>query len=86
MIELVTRSGEGNLIIPKEVLEKIGVSKVDKFILVSDNDTILLKTLKKTDKKKDILNLLDYFADRFAEKGITENEIEKLIEEVRKSK
>ncbi len=84
MAEVVTISSKGQIVIPKEIRETMGIVKGEKFVIISDKDAILLKKLKDSDLKKKMYKLLDYFSDQFEEAGITKSEIEKEIAEERR--
>ncbi len=84
MAEVVSVSSKGQIVIPKEIREAMGIMKGEKFIIVSDRDAILLKRLKDGDLKKRMHKLLDYFSDKFEETGITKDDIEKEIAQARR--
>ncbi len=79
MAEVVSVSSKGQIVIPKEIRDAMGIVKGEKFAVISDKDAILLKRIKDSDLKK----LLDYFSDKFDEAGITKSDIEKEIAESR---
>lgn len=58
--------------------------KGEKFIIVGEKDTILLRKLEENKLKRRILKLLDYFADKFAEAEVTERDVEVEIAKARK--
>jgi len=84
MAEVVSVSSKGQIVIPKEIRDAMGISKGEKFIVVSDRDAILLKRLKDGDLKKRMYKLLDYFSNKFEEADITKSDIEKEIAEARR--
>ncbi len=84
MAEVVSVSSKGQIVIPKEIRDAMGLVKGEKFIIVSDRDAILLKRLKDSDLKKRMYKLLDYFSDKFEEAGIAKDDIEKEIAEARR--
>jgi AbrB family looped-hinge helix DNA binding protein len=71
MAEVATVSSKGQIVIPKEIRDAMGIVKGEKFVIISDEDAILLKRLKDSDLKKSMYKLLDYFSDKFEEAGIT---------------
>lgn len=52
MREVVNLSSKGQLVIPKNMREEIGLSPRDKFVLVNNKNTILLKRLQEEEKAK----------------------------------
>ncbi len=76
MVEIITVSSKGQVVIPKEIRDVMGIERQDKFILVHDKDSILLKRIKEDDFKKKIKKLLDQSAKEFKKHGITKKEIQ----------
>ena len=86
MVEVITVSSKGQIVIPKEVRETMGIEKKDKFILIHDNDSILLKRIQEGDIRKKMKKLLDQTAKEFKKRGITKKDIEREIRAVRRSR
>ncbi len=84
MVEIITVSSKGQVVIPKEVRDVMGIEKLDKFILVHDKESILLKRIKEDDFKKKIKKLLDQTAKEFKKHGITKKDIQQEIAAVRR--
>jgi len=84
MADVVSVSSKGQIVIPKEIRDAMGIVKGEKFAVISDKDAILLKRLKDSDLKRSMYKLLDYFSDKFDEAGITKSDIEKEIAEARR--
>ncbi len=84
MVEVVSVSSKGQIVIPKKIREAMGIVKGEKFVVISDKDAILLKRLKDSDLKKRMYKLLDYFSDKFEETGVTKNDVEKEIAKARR--
>lgn len=84
MANVVSVSSKGQIVIPKEIREALGITKGEKFIIVGEKDTILLKKIEENKLKRKMLKLLDYFADKFAEAEVTEKDVEVEIAEARK--
>ena len=83
MAEVVSVSSKGQIVIPKEIRDAMGIVKGEKFVVINDKDAILLKRIKDSDLKKKMYKLLDYFSDKFEEANITKSDIEKEITEAR---
>ena len=84
MVDIITVSSKGQIVIPKEIRDSMGIEKQDKFILVHDRDSILLKRIKEGNFKKKMKKLLDQTAKEFRKQGITKSEIQKEIDAVRR--
>ena len=79
-------SRNGQIVIPAEIREAMGIEQADRFLVVSEGEEIVLRRVKKTSKKKELLELLERFQRYAEDKGITREDVEKAIEEVRKAK
>ena len=84
MIEVVSLSSKGQLVIPKDVREEMGLSPKDKFALVASGDNILLKRIKEPDLRKRMRTLMTEFAVEMKKQGITREEAMKEIKLARK--
>ena len=84
MVEIITVSSKGQIVIPKDIRNEMGIEKKDKFILVHDKDSILLKRINEQDFKKKMRKLMDRTAVEFKKRGITRKDIEKEIAAVRR--
>ncbi len=86
MIEVVNLSSKGQLVIPKDMREEMRLNPKDKFVLVSDKDTIILKKLQEDEIKVRMKSLMDTFAREFKKAGITKEDLTREIKAVRKAK
>ena len=84
MVDIITVSSKGQIVIPKDIRDSMGIEQQDKFILVHDKDSILLKRIKEGDFKKKMKKLLDQTAKEFKKQGIKKSEIQKEIDAVRR--
>ena len=84
MVEIITVSSKGQIVIPKDIRSEMGIEKKDKFILVHDKDSILLKRVREEDFEKKIKKLLDQTANEFKKRKLTKKDIEKEITAVRR--
>jgi len=87
-IEITKMTSRGQVVIPQDIREKEGFEEGEKFVVVDINGTILLKRVKNLTTKT-----LDDFEKSFKSlwetakaSGVTENDVEKEIEEHRKSR
>ncbi len=86
MIDVITISSKGQIVIPKKMREEANLIEQDKLIIVSDKDQIVLKKVSKEKAKTKLLKLMDQVGRRFEEIGINEEDIQKEIEAVRDGK
>ena len=86
MIEVVNLSSKGQLVIPKDMREEMDLHAKDKFVLVNDEDTILLKRIQEKEIKARMVSLRKTFTNEFRKAGITKEDLVKEIKAVRKSK
>jgi len=83
MIDVITMSSKGQFVIPREIREDMRLEKQDKFVVVHDKDSILLKKIKRQEASKKMLKLLDQFSQKFQEAGITTDDIKEEIKKAR---
>ena len=86
MIEVVTMSSRGQLVIPKNIRKEMGLQERDKFIIVRDSENVILRKIKKGQPDKKMLNLLDEFARKFEEARISPEDVKEEIKKVRARK
>ena len=80
-MEVVRVSSKGQVVIPKRVREKMGIKEGEYLLLVQEGDILVMKKLD--------INLEEVFeeGERVArEKGITKEDVERAIMEVRYGK
>ena len=83
MIEVVTMSSRGQLVIPKRIRREMGLQERDKFIIVRDSENLILRKIKKGQPDRKLLSLLDEFARKFEEARISPEDVK---EEIRKAR
>jgi len=86
MIEVVNLSSKGQLVIPKDMREEMKLNQRDKFVLVNDKDTIIMKRLQEEELKTRMKSLMREFTRQFSRAGITKEDIKKEIKAVRQAK
>lgn len=75
IVEVVVVDEKGRVVIPREVRERLGLSKGSRLLLVElDVDTIMLRKL-------DVKRILETIAREIRKKGIDLEKIEREIEE-----
>lgn len=76
-------SSKGQVVIPEEIRELLDLHTGDKFIVIGDKDTIILKTIQKPSIKN--LSMLMEKANKQAKKaGLTKKDVEEAIKKARK--
>ncbi|HYA94279.1 MAG TPA: AbrB/MazE/SpoVT family DNA-binding domain-containing protein [Thermodesulfobacteriota bacterium] len=83
MIEVVTMSSRGQLVIPKRIRKEMGLQERDKFIIVRDSENVILRKIKRGQPDRKLLSLLDEFAKKFEEARISAEDVK---EEIRKAR
>ena len=79
-------SSSGQIVIPAEIRELMGIETADRFLVISDGDDIVLRKLNKKARKKELLELLESIQKDAEEQGITKEDLENALKEVRKAK
>jgi len=83
MIEVVTMSSKGQLVIPKSIRKEMGLQERDKFIIVRDSENVILRKIKKGQPDKKLLSLLDELARKFEKARISPEDVK---DEIRKAR
>ena len=86
MIEVVTMSSKGQLVIPKSIREEMGLQERDKFIIVRDKESVILRKIESLQPDKKLLSLLDELSKRFEEARISPEDVKKEIRQARARK
>lgn len=84
MIDVITMSSKGQVVIPSGIREEMGLSKQDKFIITHEDDSIIMKKLKPGNVNKKAMRLLDDFAKKFEAAGLTADNVEMEIKRNRR--
>lgn len=83
MIEVVNLSSKGQIVIPKSIREKMGLDQNDKFILVNERDSILLKRIDEEDIKQRFRKIFEKTQIAFKKSRITRDDLRNEIKAVR---
>ena len=86
MIEVVTMSSKGQLVIPKSIREEMGLQERDKFIIVRDKESVILRKIESLQPDRKLLSLLDELSKRFEEARISPEDVKKEIRQARARK
>jgi len=82
-IEITSMSSRGQVVIPQDVREQLGLREGEKFIVLGDDGTILLKKIEMP-SFKDFDKLLKKTQEFVKRKGITKADVEEAIKRARK--
>ncbi len=82
--DIVKMSKKGQLVVPKEIREEEHFNPSDKFIAIPIKDGVIFKKIE-IDLKKEYGELKKKVRDRFEEKDLGEDEVEKAIEWAREN-
>lgn len=87
MVRLATTklSSRGQVVIPEEVRTRLGLEPGDRFVVVGEGDVVVLKALKPP-RPEEFKKLLDEVQEAAREAGISAEDVERAIREVRAGK
>lgn len=83
MIDIVTISSKGQVVIPKRLRKEAGLNSQDKVLVMSDEGKIVLEKISKNEVRRKMFDLLEYFTEKFAERGIRRENVVREIQAVR---
>ena len=81
--EITSVSSRGQVVIPQSLRNKMKIHTGEKFVIIGENDTIILKKLE-VPSFSGIDKLLKKTRDFVKKKGIKESEVEEAIKQARK--
>jgi AbrB family looped-hinge helix DNA binding protein len=79
-------SRNGQIVIPAEIRETMGIEPADRFLVISEGEEIVLRRIRKTSRRKELLDLLELSEKYADENGITKEDVERAIDDIRKAK
>ncbi|MBS3817665.1 MAG: AbrB/MazE/SpoVT family DNA-binding domain-containing protein [Candidatus Thermoplasmatota archaeon] len=85
-VSVTKMSSNGQVVISSDVRKALGLSPGDKFLVIGEEDGIVLKSLEKEDIKHEMEVLLSDIGEEIKKTGISKEDVEKEIEEYRKEK
>jgi len=77
-------SSRGQVVIPEEIRTRLGLEPGDQFVVVGEGNVVILKAVEPP-KAKELKALLDRAQKAAEEAGITQEDVERAIREVRAS-
>ena len=78
-------SSRGQVVIPEEIRNRLGLEPGAQFVVVGEGDVVVLKALKPP-KMKEFKALLDRVQEAAKAAGVTREDVEEAIRQVRASK
>ena len=78
-------STRGQVVIPEEIRKRLGLEPGAQFVVIGEGDVVVLKALKPP-KLEDLKPLLDKVQKAAEAAGVTPEDVERVIAEVRASK
>ena len=85
-VSITKMSSNGQIVISSDIRKALGLSPGDKFLVIGEENGILLRSLKKEDIKKELEQLLSEIGEEMEKGDITKEEVEKEIKDYRKEK
>ncbi len=88
-MNITKMTSKGQVVIPQEIREDIGIKEGERFIVYDTEDSIILKRIKNLEEAKDIENFEKVFKSLWKTakaRGIKKADVEKEIEAYRKDK
>ena len=82
-LEITSMSSRGQVVIPLDIREQLGLKEGEKFVVVGEKDTGILKKVT-IDSFKNFDKLLQKTQQFAKEKGITKADVESAIKRARK--
>jgi len=83
MIDIVTISSKGQLVIPKRLREDAGLVEQDEVLILSDQGKIIIEKISKEKARENLRNFLEIVGNKAQKLNITEEDIQKEIRAVR---
>ena len=78
-------SSRGQVVIPEEIRNRLGLEPGDQFVVVGEGNVVILKTVEPPNAKK-LKALMDKVQAAAKAAGVTPEDVERAIREVRASK
>jgi AbrB family looped-hinge helix DNA binding protein len=75
-VSITTISRNGQIVIPFAIRKALGIAQSEKFLVVSEGDTIVLRRLKKENLRRELEGLLASFSGDFEAAGLTPSDAE----------
>ncbi len=76
-------SSKGQVVIPEEIREKLGLHSGDQFVVIGDKDTVILKTIQQP-SLKEMRGLLKKARQQAKKAGLKKTDVAEAIKAIRK--
>lgn len=84
-IETTTLSSKGQVVLPQDVRERLGLKEGSKFLVMAEEDTVILKAIKPIPREK-FDSMLKATREAVKKAGITPDDLDKAIARVRNAR
>lgn len=81
-VETTTLSSKGQVVLPQNVRERLGLKEGSKFFVMAEEDTVILKAIKPIPKEK-FESMLKTTIDAVKKAGITPKDMDSAIARIR---
>jgi AbrB family looped-hinge helix DNA binding protein len=85
-VEVTSMSSKGQIVIPQKIRERMGFVEGEKFIVLGEDGTIVLKRIEKP-SKEELIKKLSFLTEKTRKKvedsGIKEKDIPRLVHKLR---
>lgn len=78
-------STRGQVVIPEEIRNRLGLEPGHQFVVIGEGDVVVLKSVQ-APKLEELKSLLDKVQEAAKAAGVTPEDVERAIQEVRRSK
>lgn len=79
MSEIITMSSKGQIVVPKDLREELGIDRGANFVIFGKDDTLVLKKVKLPSAKEAFEKIHKWGTKLAKEKGWKEEDVTKLI-------
>lgn len=85
-VAVTKMSSNGQIVISSDIRKALGLSPGEKFLVIGEEDGIVLRSLKKENIKKEMEQLLLEIGEEMEKADISKEDVEDEIEKYRKEK
>ncbi len=85
-VAITKMSANGQVVISSDIRKALGLSPGDKFLVIGEEEGIVLRSLKKEDIKQEMEEVLSAIGKEVEEADISKDDVEKEIQAYRKVK
>ena len=85
-VSITTMSRNGQIVIPTDVRKALGIKAYEKFLVIGEGNTILIRRLNREALKEEFDRLMSSFGSSFESSGISGEDVQNEIKGYRLSK